>query len=162
MQPFSQGSTCEGHISEEEYPEEYPEGGSGDAAAAARAAHKTGPGVSVQLRDARAARHGRHGAHTARLVDAGQARRAQPQPGVHRPVAFRIWVPERRGPVHHVPARRRASGTRTRIPHEHRGVRAHLHHVPVREPRRAREELGRLVPRRAAARVDMRHRHGFQ
>jgi hypothetical protein len=157
MQPFSQGSASEGHISEEECEPGPVEGGFGAAAAPASAAHETRPSVSVQLRDARAARHGRHGAHTARLVDAGRARRARPQPGVHRPVVVHLRVPERRRPVHDVPARRRASGTRTRIPHQHRGIRAHLHHVPFREPRRAREKLDRLVPRRSAAGVDMHH-----
>ncbi|KAI9443829.1 hypothetical protein H4582DRAFT_2095249 [Lactarius indigo] len=43
--------------------------------------------VSVsRLRDARTALHGRHGAHPACLGDARLLRRAQPQPGLHRPV----------------------------------------------------------------------------
>ncbi len=166
MQPFGKGPVCEGgqsrHIPEEEYDEPGPEAGSGGAAAAARAPHETGLGVGVELCDARAARHGRNGAHPARLGDAGRSRRAQPQPGVHRPVDVRIRVPERRRPVHTVPARRCASGTRARFLHQRRGVRAHIHHVPVREPRRAREERDRVVARRATARVDMRHRHGIQ
>ena len=76
MQPFNQGPTCKGqssHISEEEY-ERGPE--AGPAATAACAAHETGPGVGVQLRDDCVARHGRDGTHPARLVDAGRARRA--------------------------------------------------------------------------------------
>jgi hypothetical protein len=158
MQPFSQGPACGGqsrHFSEAEYQ-------AGPAATVARATHETGPSVDFQLRDDRAARHGRHGAHSARLVDAGRARRTRLQSGVHRPLVVWIRVSERRRPVHHVPACRRASGTRAGHPHQRRGIRDHLHHVPAREPRRAREERERVAARSDAARVDMYHRHGIQ
>ena len=153
MQPFKQSPACA----------EYGRGPeAGPAATAAPAAHETGPAVDFQLRNDRATRHGRHGAHPARLGDASRAWRARLQPGVHRPLVVWIRVFERRRPVHHVPARRRAFGTRACHPHQRRGIRAHLHHVPSREPRRAREKRERVATRRDTTRVDMYHRHGIQ
>lgn len=77
-EPYSKGPVREDqsrHGVAEEECEPGPEAGPKEVAAAARAAHEAGPGVSIQLRDAR---HGRHGVHPTHLGDAGRPWRARP------------------------------------------------------------------------------------